>query len=487
MPVIIEPFRIKVVEPIALSSREERERWLEAAAYNLFALPAEHVTFDLLTDSGTTAMSAAQWGAMMQADESYAGSRSYHRFERIVRSLTGYRHIIPTHQGRAAERILFQLVVRPGSMIPSNNHFDTTRANIEYDGGEALDLVVEEDSDTASRFPFKGNIDLARLEDRCAADRDRIPLGMLTITNNSGGGQPVSLDNIRSCSRILRAYEIPFILDACRFAENAYLIKQRESGQSGRPVADIAREIFSLADGCIFSGKKDGLVNMGGFLALNDDRLAAEARNLLILTEGFPTYGGCAARDLEALAVGLEEVLDEAYLEYRLATVRYLAEGLNRLGIPTVQPPGGHAVFIDARRFLPRIPPPEFPGQALACELYLAGGIRSCEIGSVMFGKHEEGGKFLPPRHDLVRLALPRRVYTQSHVDRILEICAEVADRAPELRGYEMTYRPPYLKHFTAKFRPLRPLSPTGSSVEEYSGSPTERGKGFPPRTRKVA
>ena len=455
MSVIIEPFRIKVVEPITVLSREDRARHLAAADFNLFALPAEHVTFDLLTDSGTAAMSAAQWGAMMVADESYAGSRSYYRFEQVVRKLTGYHHIIPTHQGRAAERILAQVMVRPGSVVPSNSHFDTTRANLEYNGAEARDLVVDEASDTGSDSPFKGNIDLDRLERLCRERRERIPLGMLTITNNTGGGQPVSLENIRGCSRVLRSHSIPFILDACRFAENAYLIKLREPGQSGRPVADIAREIFRLADGCTFSGKKDGLVNMGGFLAFNDERLAAEARNVLILTEGFPTYGGCAARDLEALAVGLGEVLDESYLEYRLATVRYLARGLNEAGIPTVQPPGGHAVFIDARRLLPQIPPERYPGQALACELYLEGGIRSCEIGSVMFGRHEEGGRFLPARLELVRLALPRRVYTQSHVDRIIEVCAEVARRASELRGMELTWAPPYLPHFTAKFRPM--------------------------------
>jgi tryptophanase len=453
--VIIEPFRIKVVEPISLTTREQRERYLAEASYNLFSLPAERVTFDLLTDSGTTAMSAAQWGAMMQADESYAGSRSYYRFEQVVRELTGYRHIIPAHQGRAAERILFQLAVHPGSVVPSNNHFDTTRANIEYDGGQAIDLVIHEGEDASALHPFKGNIDLARLDDLCRRERGRIPLGLLTITNNTGGGQPVSLANIRACSEILHANGIPFILDACRFAENAYFIKLREPGQESRPVVDIAREIFRLADGCIVSGKKDGLVNMGGFLALNDERLAAEARNLLILTEGFPTYGGCAARDLEALAVGLEEALDESYLEYRLATVRYLAEGLEQRGIPTVRPPGGHAVFIDARRLLPHLPPEVYPGQSLACELYLAGGIRSCEIGSVMFGKHEEAGAFVPSRLELVRLALPRRVYTQSHVDRILEICGEVAARRSSLRGYEMTYHPPFLPHFTARFRPV--------------------------------
>jgi len=455
MPVIIEPFRIKVVEPIAIPSRAERERFLAEAHYNLFTLPAERITFDLLTDSGTSAMSAAQWGAMMIADESYAGSRSYFRFEQVVKDLTGFGQIIPTHQGRAAERILCEIMVPEGSLVPNNSHFDTTRANIEYHRAEALDLVIAEASDTSSSYPFKGNIDLARLEAVCREHRARIPFGMMTITNNTGGGQPASLENLRACSRILRSQGIPFLLDACRFAENAYMIKLREPGQADRPVGDIAREIFRLADGCTFSGKKDGLVNMGGMLAFNDEHLAADARNILILTEGFPTYGGCAARDLEALAVGLEEVLDESYLEYRLASVRYLAQGLNAAGIPTVQPPGGHAVFVDARRMLPHITPDRYPGHALACELYLAGGIRSCEIGSVMFGKHEEDGTFVPARQELVRLALPRRVYTQSHVDRMIEICAQVASRAGAIRGVEMTYRPPFLRHFTARFRPL--------------------------------
>lgn len=455
MSVIIEPFRIKVVEPIALLTREARRRELEAAHYNLFGLPADAVTFDLLTDSGTTAMSAAQWGAMMIADESYAGSRSFHRFERVVRELTGYRHIIPTHQGRAAERILAQVLIPPGALVPSNSHFDTTRANIEYAGAEALDLVIEQASDPASPFPFKGNIDLGRLEEVCRRERARIPFGMMTITNNTGGGQPASLENLRAVADILHRHGLPFLLDACRFAENAYLVKLREPGQRARQVADIAREIFRLADGCTFSGKKDGLGNMGGLLAFNDSEAADKARNLLILTEGFPTYGGCAARDLEALAVGLEEVLDEHYLEYRLASVRYLAEGLNAVGIPTVQPPGGHAVFIDARRMLPHVPSALHPGQALACELYLEGGIRSCEIGSVMFGRRAPDGAFLPARLELVRLALPRRVYTQSHVDRILEIAAAVAARAGAIRGLEMTYAPPFLPHFTARFRPF--------------------------------
>jgi tyrosine phenol-lyase len=398
-----------------------------------------------------------------------------------VRDLTGYKHIIPTHQGRAAERILFQIAIRPGNVIPSNNHFDTTRANIEFDRGRAVDLVVQEALDPASPDPFKGNIDLGRLEAFCRRMRRRIPFGMQTITNNTGGGQPASLENLRAVSRILRRHGIPFILDACRFAENASLIKLRERGQGSRTAADIAREIFRLADGCIISGKKDGLVNMGGFLALDDDRLAAEARNLLILTEGFPTYGGCAARDLEAMAVGLREVLDETYLEYRLASVRYLAEGLNRVGIPTVQPPGGHAVFIDARSLLPHIPAHEFPGQALACELYLAGGIRSCEIGSVMFGRRA-GGRFRPASLELVRLAMPRRVYTQSHVDRILEIAAEISERAPRLRGMRMTYCPPYLPHFTARFAPLgspgrRPVSsPAARAARPHPGSEGRRG-----------
>jgi len=450
MPVIIEPFRIKVVEPIAMPDRGERERCLAAAHYNLFALPAACVSFDLLTDSGTAAMSAAQWGAMMVADESYAGSRSFQRFEAVVRDLTGYTHIIPTHQGRAAERILFHITVGHRSIVPSNSHFDTTRANIEYDQGEARDLVVREAEDTASTFPFKGNIDPERLEALCRKERKRVPLGMMTITNNTGGGQPASLENILACSRILKSHGIPFILDACRFAENAYFIKLREPGQQNRSVRDIARQVFRLADGCIVSGKKDGLVNMGGFLALNDAALATEARNLLILTEGFPTYGGCAARDLEALAVGLQEVLDESYLEYRLATVRYLAEGLNRVGIPTVQPPGGHAVFIDARRLLPHIPAREYPGQALACELYLEGGIRSCEIGTVMLGREGE-----PARHELVRLAIPRRTYTQSHIDYVVEATLEVFARREEMRGYRIVEAPRALRHFTARFEPV--------------------------------
>ncbi|MCC7012137.1 MAG: tryptophanase [Planctomycetes bacterium] len=452
MPVIFEPFKIKVVEPLALLTRQERELHLRAAGGNLFGVPAEAVTFDFLTDSGQAAMSTEQWSAVMRADESYAGSRSFKRFEASVRELCGYRNIIPTHQGRAAERILFSLTVSKGKLIPSNCHFDTTRANIEYGGGEALDLVIDEARDPQHPHPFKGNIDLQKLERVVRERRADIPLGMVTITNNTAGGQPVSLENLRGISRILRAAGIPFLLDACRFAENCWFIREREPGQAQRTPHEIAREVFSLADGCTVSGKKDALVNMGGFLALDDDELALRARNLLILTEGFPTYGGCSARDLEAMAVGLHESLDPHYLEYRARSTAYLAQGLNRAGIRTVQPPGGHAVYIDAHALLPHIPAEQFPGQALAIELYLHGGIRSCEIGSVMFGKLTPDGSFAPARNELVRLAIPRRVYTQSHIDRVIELAGEVAARASSLRGLRMSYRPEFLPHFTGRF-----------------------------------
>jgi tryptophanase len=454
LPVIFEPFRIKVVEPIPLLTEEERRARLAEAGFNLFALRAEHVTFDLLTDSGASAMSAAQWAALVEGDESYAGSRSFFELESVVRDLTGYRHLIPTHQGRAAERILFSLTVKPDSVIPSNAHFDTTRANIEVSGGTALDLVIAEGKDPAALHPFKGNIDLARLEACCREHAGRIPLAMLTLTNNTGGGQPVSLANVRAAADIVHAHGIPLILDACRIAENGWFIRAREPGQQERSVEDIVRDLFRCADGCTFSAKKDGLVNIGGYLALNDDALAERARQLLILTEGFPTYGGMAGRDLSAMAVGIREALDHRYLEYRCATARYLAEGLNRVGIPTVQPPGGHAVYVDARALLPHIPPERFPGQALACELYLSGGIRSCEIGSAMLGRSDERGRFVPAAMELVRLALPRRVYTQSHVDRILEVAADVAAHAPRLTGYRMTHAPRALRHFTARYEP---------------------------------
>ncbi len=448
---IIEPFKIKMVEPLPFLDRPEREKILKEAGHNLFLVAAKHVTFDFLTDSGTSAMSAAQWGAMMVADESYAGSTSFERFQRVVRGITGYEHVIPTHQGRAAERLLFGVIVKPGMKVPSNNHFDTTRANIEQSGAEAVDLVISEGKDPSSMHPFKGNIDLGRLEAFCSEHKGKIPCGMLTITNNTGGGQPVSLENIRGAAAIYRKHGIPFILDVCRFAENSYFIKLREKGQESRSVRDIANETFSLADGCMMSAKKDGLSNIGGFIALRGDAWVASLRSALILTEGFPTYGGLAARDLEALAVGLEEALEESYLSYRIAVSRYMAEGLNQIGVPTMQPPGGHAVYIDAKAFLDHIPPEQLPGQALVCEMYLAEGIRSCEIGSVMFSK-SVNGKFQPAAMELVRLAFPRRVYTQSHFDYILEGMAELAKNRRKIRGMKIDWEPPFLRHFTARF-----------------------------------
>lgn len=441
---IIEPFKIKMVEPLARFTRAERERVLEEAGYNLFLVAAEKVTFDFLTDSGTTAMSAAQWAAMMIADESYAGSRSFKKFESVVRKLTGYTHVIPTHQGRAAERLLFSATLKPGMRIPSNNHFDTTRANIEQLGCEAVDLVIDEGRDPSSTHPFKGNINIEKLDRFLSENRGKVPLGMLTITNNTGGGQPVSLENIRSASRTYRKHGVPFIMDVCRFAENSYFIKLRDEKESHRSVRDIAQETFALADGCMMSAKKDGMVNIGGFIALKKNEWVEQLRGLLILTEGFPTYGGLAARDLEALAVGLEEALDEDYLAYRIAVSAYMARGLNKLGIPTVQPAGGHAVYIDAKAFLPNIPTSQFPGQALVCEMYLSEGIRACEIGSVMFGK--------AATMELVRMAFPRRVYTQSHFDYILEGMEPLVARKESLRGFRFVSEPPFLRHFTARF-----------------------------------
>jgi tryptophanase len=400
-------------------------------------------------------MSAAQWAAMMVADESYAGSRSFTHFETVVQNLTGCSHIIPTHQGRAAERLLCQALVKPGMKIPSNNHFDTTRANIEFVGAEAVDLVISEGKDPASLHPFKGNIDLFKLEAFLRDNQKLVPFGMVTITNNTGGGQPVSLENLRAVAALYKQYGIPFIIDCCRFAENAYFIKLREPSEQNRTVREIAHEIFSLADGCYMSAKKDALVNIGGFIALRSQEWIEKLRALLILTEGFPTYGGLAARDLEAMAVGLEEVLDERYLEYRLAVTRYMAQGFNAVGIPTVQPPGGHAVYIDARRFLPHIPAHQFPGQALVCELYLAEGIRACEIGSAMFGVFQSDGSFVPAAMELVRLAFPRRVYTQSHFDYILEGISELVTRKDSISGMRLVYDPPFLRHFTARFEPL--------------------------------
>ena len=451
---IIEPFKIKVVEPLPLRTVAERERILAEAGYNLFGVHAADVTFDFLTDSGTSAMSAAQWGAMMVAEESYAGSRSFYRFEEVVQRLTGYHHVIPTHQGRAAEHLLFSLHCERGQLVPSNNHFDTTRANLEQLGVEAIDLVCTEGKDPTLDHPFKGNVDVPRLEVFLREHRGRVPFVMTTITNNTGGGQPVSLANLRAVSAVCRREGIPFLLDACRFAENAWMIKVREPGQGERSPREIAREVFDLADGCIVSAKKDGLVNIGGFIALRDGAWIPELRSRLILTEGFPTYGGLAARDLEALAVGLDEVLDEGYLAYRAGVTRYLVDHLASLGVPTMRPPGGHAVYLDARALLPHIPAHQFPAQALAIELYRAEGIRSCEIGSVMFGKRPDGS-FQPAAMELVRLAIPRRVYTQAHIDYVLEGIALIAERRASLRGVSIVSEPPFLRHFTARFAPL--------------------------------
>jgi tryptophanase len=448
---IIEPFRIRSVEPIRITSREERARLLDAAKLNPFRLRAEDVLLDFLTDSGTGAMSARQWGAMMQGDESYAGARSFFRFEQTVRELTGYPHVIPTHQGRAAERILFSVATRPGDVVPSNTHFDTTRANLEYGGVEPLDLVVPEGLEPRSRHPFKGNVDLARVERLLSERGDRVPFGMATLTNNSGGGQPVALANIRAYADLLHRHGKPLVLDACRFAENAMFVKIREAGQADRTPREIAREIFSLADGCLVSAKKDGLANIGGFIALHDERWVEAARNLLILTEGFPTYGGLAGRDLEAIAVGLEEVLEEDYLRYRLRTAEYLGEKLLAAGVTIVEPTGGHAVYLDARSFLPHLAPTEYPGWALSLALYLEGGIRAVEIGSVMFGKRREDGTETTHPLDLVRLAFPRRVYTQSHFDYAAEVIRDLKARAGEVRGVRIVKQAPVLRHFTAE------------------------------------
>jgi tryptophanase len=454
MKTIIEPFRIKVVEPIRLTTEEERKALLERAGWNLFAIHSDDVIIDLLTDSGTSAMSAEQWGGVMRGDESYAGSPSYYRFEAAVRELMQFRHVIPTHQGRAAEAILFSIVGGPGRVIPSNTHFDTTRGNIEATGARAVDLVVREAHDPDARHPFKGNIDLERLEQLLAESGDSIPLVMLTVTNNAGGGQPVSLANIRATAEIAHRHGKPLIIDGCRFAENAWFIKCREPGQESRPVPDIVRDMFAVADGMTMSAKKDAFANIGGWLATNDDKLAAEARNRLILTEGFPTYGGLSGRDLEAIAVGLHEIVDEQYLRYRVRTNEYIGEKLLALGVPIVQPVGGHAVFVDARRFLSHIRPLEYPGQALAVALYEVGGIRSCEIGTVMFGQGPDGVEKAADM-DLVRLAMPRRVYTQSHADYLVEVFEEVVRKKDALRGLRIVSQPPRLRHFTARFQPL--------------------------------
>jgi tryptophanase len=448
---IIEPFKIRSVEPIRLTTREERERHLEEARLNVFRLRAEDVLLDFLTDSGTGAMSARQWAGLMAGDESYAGAESFFRFEAAVRALTGYPFVIPTHQGRAAERILFSVATRRGDVVPSNTHFDTTRANLEYGGVEPLDLVIPEGLEPRTRHPFKGNIDLAKVERLLAERGDRVPFGMITVTNNSGGGQPVSLENLRAYRDLLRRHGKPLVLDACRFAENSMFVKLREPGQAHRTPREIAQETFSLADGCTMSAKKDGLANIGGFIALRDERWVEAARNLLVLTEGFPTYGGLAGRDLEAIAIGLEEVLDEGYLRYRLRTAEYLGEKLLAGGVAIVEPTGGHAVYLDARAFLPHLREEDYPGWALCNALYLAGGIRGVEIGSVMFGKRLADGTETYHHHDLVRLAFPRRVYTQSHFDYAAEVMLELKARAGEVRGVRIVRQAPFLRHFTAE------------------------------------
>ncbi len=457
MRTIIEPFRIKTVEPIGMSTLPEREEALRRVHWNLFLLRAAEITIDLLTDSGTGAMSSRQWAALMEGDESYAGARSWERFEAAVRDIYGFRHVIPTHQGRAAERILARTMLRPGQLVISNTHFDTTRANVEAVGAVAIDIPIPEARRPQVEHPFKGNMDTDALEALVREHgREKIALVLLTITNNSGGGQPVSLANIRKVSEICREHGIPFYLDACRFAENAWFIRTREEGQQHRKPIDIAREVFSYADGCTMSAKKDAIVNIGGFLCTNDDDLARRMRDLLILTEGFPTYGGLAGRDLEAIAVGLYEGLEEDYLRYRITSTKYVADRLHEAGIPVLRPPGGHAVFIDAAAMLPHVPPLEYPGQALACELYRVGGIRACEIGSVMFASCDpETGEERPAPLELVRLAIPRRVYTQSHMDYVIEAAAEVLARREKLRGMRITDQAPFLRHFTARFEPL--------------------------------
>ncbi|MGZ4381603.1 MAG: tryptophanase [Gaiellaceae bacterium] len=452
---IIEPFRIHSIEPLRLTTEEYRRAAIAETGLNLFGLHAADVIIDLLTDSGTGAMSRDQWAAIQHGDESYAGSPSWYTFLAAVQELFPFRHVIPTHQGRAAEKILFTAIGGPGKVVPNNTHFDTTRANIEYSGAEAVDLPIPEALEPAHLHPFKGNMDLEALERLLAVRAPaEVPAVMVTITNNSGGGQPVSLENLRGVRALCDRHGVPLFLDACRFAENAWFIRQREPGQGDRSVADIVRETASLADGMTMSAKKDPLANIGGWLAVNDDALAERCRNLLILTEGFPTYGGLAGRDLEAIAQGLKEAVDHDYLHYRIRSTEYLGDALLAAGVPIVQPTGGHAVYLDARALLPQIPPLQSPGQALAVALYVTGGIRGCEIGTVMFGRHPDGSEE-PAAMDLVRLAIPRRTYTQSHIDYVIEVCALVGERRAELRGLRIASEPPSLRHFTARFEEL--------------------------------
>jgi tryptophanase len=445
---IIEPFRIKSVEPIRWTTRAQREELLKAAHYNLFLLPADDVLIDLLTDSGTGAMSTHQWAAIMEGDESYAGSRSFDRFRNSIHDIVGYKHVIPTHQGRAAERILFGVMCKKGDVVPNNTHFDTTRANVEFVGAEAIDLLIPEGRQPSLQYPFKGNLDVAALESLIArVGRERIPLVMLTVTNNSGGGQPVSMENVRQVSAICKRHAIPLYFDACRFAENAWFIKLREPGYADKTPKEIAQEMFRYGDGCTMSAKKDGMANIGGFLCTSNDLLAQQQKDLLILSEGYPTYGGLAGRDLEAIAVGIQEALQEDYLRYRIASTAYLGNHIAEAGVPIVQPPGGHAIYIDARAFLPHIPADQFPGVALGAELYLEGGVRTVEIGTLMFAGAAQ--------MDLVRLAMPRRVYTQSHVDYLVEVIIEVYKNRDRIKGMRVTYEAPFLRHFTAHLAPI--------------------------------
>jgi len=448
---IIEPFRIKSIEPLRHTSSEEREAFLREAGYNLFLIPAKNILIDLLTDSGTSAMSTEQWAALMRGDESYAGSESFFRLKGVVENLTGFRHMVPTHQGRAAERILFAVTCRPGHIVPNNTHFDTTRANVEFTGARAVDLPIPGAADTQARLDFKGNMDVGALEELLAREgAARVPLVMLTLTNNSGGGQPVSMANIQAVKNVCVRHGIPLYLDACRFAENAWFIREREPGYHAWSPKQIAQKMFSYADGCTFSAKKDAFANIGGLLCTNDDRVFQQETNLLILTEGFPTYGGLAGRDLDAIAVGLEEVLDPDYLRYRIASTGYLGRHIADRGVPIVEPPGGHAIYIDAARMLPHIPKEQFPGHALAVELYRHAGIRAVEIGSLMFGD--------AARHELLRLAIPRRVYTQSHIDYVVEAILEVNARKDRICGFEIVESPPFLRHFSARLQPCVPV-----------------------------
>ncbi|BAL99137.1 MULTISPECIES: tryptophanase [Caldilinea] len=452
---IIEPFRVRSVEPIRFTTMAERKSKLAAAGYNPFRLRAEDVLIDLLTDSGTGAMSSRQWAGMMVSDESYAGASSFYRFEAAVRDITGFKHVIPTHQGRAAEHILFTVLGGPGKVIPNNTHFDTTRAHVEYTGAEARDLVIPEGRQPRLLHPFKGNMDVDALRRTFEeVGPERIPCVLLTVTNNSGGGQPVSMANVRAVSELAHRYGVPLFIDACRYAENCWFIKMREEGYADKAPIDIARELFSYADGCTMSAKKDGMANIGGFLALNDDALATQCRNLEILTEGFPTYGGMAGYDLEAIAVGLYEALDEHYLRYRIRSIEYLGEKLTAAGVPIVQPPGGHAIYLDAREMLPHIPVDQYPAWSLCNALYLMGGVRGVEIGSVMFGRQPDGSE-KPAAMELVRLAFPRRVYTQSHVDYLIEVILAVKEQAASLPGYRIVEQAPVLRHFTVRMEPI--------------------------------